>query len=110
MSWTAGSHHPMGQGGKDALGVGFDGSLRLEFHGSTVTSDAGLIRYRQLDEALGATVMAGSVLEEQRTGRNTRHTMTALLRHSVYSRLAGYEDTNDGGRLCVNPTMRCIVW
>jgi len=38
MPWTAGSEHPMGEGGKDALGVGFDGSLRLEFHGSTVTS------------------------------------------------------------------------
>ena len=99
----------MGEGGRDALGVGFDGSLRLEFHGSTLTSDAGLIPYRQLDEALGTTAMAGSILQDQRTGRNTRHTMTALLRQSVYSRLAGYEDTNDADRLCVDPTMRCIV-
>jgi len=53
--------------------------------------------------------MAGSILQDQRTGRNTRHTMTALLRQSVYSRLAGYEDTNDADRLCVDPTMRCIV-
>jgi len=35
--------------------------------------------------------------------------MTALLRQSVYSRMAGYEDTNDADRLCVDPTMRCIV-
>ena len=99
----------MGEGGKDALGVGFDGSLRLELHASTLMSDAGLIPYRQLDEALGTKAMAGSILQDQRTGRNTRHTMTALLRQSVYSRLAGYEDTNDADRICVGPTMRCIV-
>ena len=96
---------PKGEG----LKVGFDGSLRLEFHGAKVTSGAGLLAYRDLDEALVLFDSVPSVFRDSRTERNIQHDLASLLRQSVYSRLAGYEDVNDAHRLSVDPTMRRIT-
>ena len=99
----------MGEGKKRAIRVGFDGQLKLEFHGARITSDAGLLVYRELDEAFGLTAMSEDVFQDTRTGANVQHSMTALLRQSVYGRTAGYDDVNDADRLCVDPTMRTLV-
>ena len=61
----------MGDSQNDPLRVDFDRQIKLEFHGSTVTSDAGLLAYRELDEALGLTSTAANGLHETRTGQNT---------------------------------------
>ena len=99
----------MGEARTDALRVKFDAQLKLEFHGARITSDAGLLAYRELDQALGLTRFTDDKLTDVRTGKNTRHSLTALLRQSAFSRLAGYEDTNDAERLCVDPAMRHVV-
>ncbi len=99
----------MGESRKDALRVNFDNKLKLEFHGVKVTSDAGLLVYREIDDVFGLTNMVACELRDNRTGKNTQHSVTALLRQSVYSRLAGYEDTNDAERLFVDPAMRHVV-
>ena len=77
--------------------------------GSKITSDVGLLVYRELDERLGLTATAGQFLTEQRTGRNVQHELVPLLRQSVYSRLAGYPDTNDADRLARDPALRLVV-
>jgi hypothetical protein len=92
-----------------ALRVAFDPRLKLEFHGSRVTSDAGLLAFRNLDDALGLTQLAGEGLTDTRTGQNSRHTLIAQLRQSVFGRLAGYEDVNDADRLAHDPALRWIV-
>src|SRR6516162_2655905 len=99
----------MGDSQNDALRVDFDRTIKLEFHGSTVTSDAGLLAYRELDDALRLTTTAATGLLDTRTGQNKRHSLFALLRQSIYSRLAGYEDVNDAERLCLDPALRIVV-
>src|ERR687885_1900356 len=92
-----------------ALRVAFDRRLKLEFHGARITSDGGLLAYRELDDALGLTATGVSALAEGRRGRNIRHRLLGLLRQAVYGRLAGYEDVNDAERLARDPAMRAIV-
>ena len=99
----------MGESKKDALRVNFDRKLKLEFHGVKVTSDAGLLAYREIDDVFGLMDMVAYELTDNRTGKKTQHSITALLRQSVYSRLARYEDTNDAERLSVDPAMRHVV-
>ncbi len=101
--------NPIGETRKDALRLDLDRKLKLEFHGTKVTSDGGLLVYRELDDALGLTSTVDTELHVIRTGKNTQHGLSALLRQSIYSRLAGYDDTNDAERLSIDPTMRQIV-
>ena len=53
--------------------VQFDRRVRVEFRGATITSDAGLLAARELDEGLGLTERAAGHLKESRTGRNVQH-------------------------------------
>jgi hypothetical protein len=99
----------MGDSHNDPQRIDFDRTIKLEFHGSTVTSDAGLLAYRELDDTLKLTSTAASGLQDTRTGQNTQHSLLALLRQAIYSRLAGYEDVNDAERLCLDPALRTVV-
>jgi hypothetical protein len=71
----------------------------LQFRWPVVTFDAGLLVYRELDDALGLTTTAVETLAGARTGKNGRPTLVGWLRQSVFGRLAGYEDVNNAERL-----------
>ncbi|MCZ6760018.1 MAG: transposase, partial [Gemmatimonadetes bacterium] len=98
----------MGAGKKKALKVGFDNRVRLVFRNAEISSDGGLLAIRDFDESFLLTQLACKELSETRTGRNIRHQMHSLIRQSVYSRLAGYEDVNDAERMAQDPVMRMI--
>jgi hypothetical protein len=87
------------------LNLRFDRRVRLEFRDAAITSDAGFLAARELDQARGLTELSTGHLKDSRTGRNVQHLLAPLLRQPVYSRLAGFEDTNDAERLVQDPAM-----
>ena len=86
----------------------FNSSLKVDFQGSRITSDAGLLLVRELDERLGLDQLISDNLTDNRRGKNTQLPLPDLLRQSIYSRLAGYEDLNDAECLSHDPTFRLI--
>src|SRR5271168_2279368 len=88
--------------------LSFNSSLKVDFQGARVTSDGGLVLVRELDERLGLSELMDRHLSDCRRGKNIQLPLADLLRQSIYSRLAGYEDVNDAARLSQDPTFRLI--
>src|SRR6516165_7234380 len=90
----------MGEAQNQPFQLSFNPRLRIEFQGSRVTSDGGLLLVRELDERLGFSDLIAQHITDPR-GKNTQFSLADLVRQSVYRRLAGYEDVNDAERLSV---------
>ena len=99
----------MGDARSGPIRLTFNPQLRVEFRGATVTSDAGLLLPGELDEQLGLDALIEHHLRDPRTGHNRQFPLRDLFRQSIYSRLAGYEDTNDAERLAEDPTFRMLA-
>src|SRR5579863_469597 len=99
---------PVGEKQNQPFQLSFNPSLKVDFQGSRVTSDSGLLLVRELDERLGLSSLITDNIRDDRRGQNTQLPLPDLLRQSIYSRLAGYEDLNDAERLSQDPTFRLI--
>lgn len=79
-----------------------------------MTSDSGLILVRELDERFGLSRLIEQQVVDSRTGRHRQFFLADLLRQSVYSWLASYEDLHDAARLPADLTFWLIgsesVW
>src|SRR6202011_1980580 len=107
-SWRCGDGEAVGETENRPFQFSFNSSLRVDFQGARVTSDGGLILVRELDERLGLSELMDRHLSDSRRGKNIQLPLADLLRQSIYSRLAGYEDVNDAARLSQDPTFRLI--
>jgi hypothetical protein len=101
--------HPGGEGQSEHGRLEFDRRVRVEFHGSKISSDGGLLLFRELDDVLGLHELMDKHMVDTRTGHNRLHSIVALSRQSIFGRLAGYEDVNDAHLLAFDPVMRQIV-
>lgn len=98
----------MGETQEEPFQLSFNSWLKVDFQGARVTSNGGLILVRELDERMGLSVLIERHLSDSRRGKNIQLPLADLLRQSIYSRLAGYEDVNDAARLSQDPTFRLI--
>ena len=98
----------MGEKENKPFQLTFNGFLKVDFQGSRVTSDGGLILLRELDERLGLGKLIDEHLTDSRQGTNKKFPFVDLVRQSVYSRLAGYQDLNDAVRVSADPTFRLL--
>src|ERR1700716_1528360 len=98
-----GGHHPMGDAKAGPVRLSFNPQLRVEFQGATVTSDAGLLLPRELDERLGLNSLIEQHLTDPRTGHNRQFPLPDLFRQSISSRLAGSQDTHAATSLAPHP-------
>ncbi len=75
----------MGELQTEPFQFAFHGFLKVAFQGSRITSDAGLILIRELDERLGLATLIAEHLSDSRQGLNTQFGLVNLLRQSVYT-------------------------
>ncbi len=80
-----------------------------DFSGGAISSDAGLLPLRELDQRLGWTARIAQVLDDRRQSGKVEHDLLTLLRQRLFALVAGYEDANDHTRLRHDPILQAIA-
>ena len=70
-------------------------TVDLAFDGGRLSSDAGVVLLKDIDDQLGLTRALAAVLADPRDARRLHVTSEDLLTQRVYHIAAGYEDAND---------------
>ena len=87
----------------------FNRSIRIDFRGAKISSDAGVLMLREIDERFNITAPLGDRLDDPRRASHLRHTYVDLTRQRVYQMAAGYEDCNDANHLRIDPALRLAL-
>jgi hypothetical protein len=84
-------------------------AVELDFDGGRLSSDAGVLLLKDIDEQLGLTRHLAAVLSDQRDARRIHFTPEDLLKQRVYQIAAGYEDANDSNTLRDDPIFKLML-
>jgi hypothetical protein len=91
-----------------SFGTLFGKQVTADFNGGHITSDAGGLLLRQLDERYGVTEEAANSLDDRRHSSWVIHDLRTLIRQRIFSMALGYEDTNDANTLRSDPALKAI--
>jgi Transposase DDE domain group 1 len=83
--------------------------VEVRTDGGAITSDAGVLLLREIDERLGLTVRLAQCLPDAREQAKVRHSILAQLRQRIYQIACGYEDANDATQLRRDPALKLAV-
>jgi hypothetical protein len=81
-----------------AFSFHYSTTVVADFKGGQISSDAGLLPLRELDDRLGWTAAIASCLNDPRDPAKIEHDLLTLLRQRLFAMIAGYEDANDHTR------------
>src|SRR5262249_7759307 len=84
-------------------------AVALAFDGGRLSSEAGVILRKDIDEQLGLTRALAAVLSDSRDVRRIHFTLEALLKQRVFQIAAGYEDANDANTLRADPIFTLML-
>ena len=87
----------------------FNRSIRIDFLGAKITSDAGFLTLREIDERFKVMAPLGGDVDDPRSPIHIRHSMVELIRQRVYQMAAGYEDCIDADQLRIDPALRLAI-
>ena len=87
----------------------FNKTIRIDFRGAKISSDAGVLMLREIDERFNITAPLGDRLDDPRRASHLRHTYVDLTRQRVYQMAAGYEDCNDANHLRIDSALRLAL-
>jgi hypothetical protein len=84
-------------------------AVDLDFDGGRLSSDAGVVLLKDIDDQLGLTRDLAAVLSDPRDARRVKFTLPDLLKQRVYQIAAGYEDANDANTLRDDPIFKLML-
>jgi hypothetical protein len=87
----------------------FNRSIVMDFLGTKITSDAGFLALREIDQRFKVTAPMGREIDDPRSPVHIKHSMVEMIRQRVYQIAAGYEDCIDADQLQIDPALRLAI-
>ena len=87
----------------------FNRSILINFLGAKITSDAGFLSLREIDERFKVIAPIEGEIDDPRSPVHTEHSVVEMIRQRVYQIAAGYEDCIDADQLRIDPALRLAI-